>query len=313
MPGMSKARTDSTAPAVEDWLDTRAARRGFERAAATTPAVDALAREIGRRMAERLELVRIDPVRILDAGCGTGADRALLEKRYPLATVIGIDSAWATLRQPREAQSLLARARSLFSQQGRASICGDFSALPFASGSFSMVWSNLALAWVPGPVRAFSELRRVLVPGGLLMFSTYGPDTLKELRAAFSTVDAQAHVHRFIDMHDLGDMLVASGFATPVMDMEVITLTYENFDALARDLRLSGQTNVARSRSRGLMGRGAFARLASAYEQARSDGRLPATVEVVYGHAWRGEPRTTSDGRSVVQLQRPTRQQRAPK
>jgi malonyl-CoA O-methyltransferase len=312
MTGMSDAplTADSTAHA-DDWLDVRAARLRFERAADSTPAVDALAREVARRMAERLDLVRIEPKRILDAGCGAGADRALLDQRYPRSEVIGVDSAWSVLRQARPPQSMLARARRMISSRGEQVTCADITALPFAPASFSMVWSNLALAWAADPMRAFGELRRVLAPGGLLMFSSYGPDTLKELRAAFSRLDVRPHVHRFIDMHDLGDMLVASGFVTPVMDMEVITLTYQDFDSLARDLRDSGQTNAARGRARGLLGGRAFGQLRAGYELLRRDGRLPATVEIVYGHAWRGEPRTTADGRSVVQLQMRAKSSRA--
>ena len=166
-----------------------------------------------------------------------------------------------------------------------------------------MAWSNLALAWAPDPMRAFAELGRVIAAGGLLMFSSYGPDTLKELRAAFATVDTGKHVHPFIDMHDLGDMLVANGFVAPVMDMEALTLTYEKFEGLARDLRLSGQSNMARDRARGLQGRKRFSGMCAAYEAARTEGRLPATIEVIYGHAWRGVPRSAKDGRAIIQLQ----------
>jgi len=308
MSGMSDAPlpADSTAHA-DDWLDVRAARLRFERAADSSRAVDALAREVARRMAERLDLVRIEPDRILDAGCGAGADRALLEQRYPRSAVIGVDSAWSVLQQARPPQSMLARARRMISGSGAQAACADITALPFAPGSFSMAWSNLALAWAADPMRAFSELRRVLAPGGLLMFSSYGPDTLKELRAAFSRLDVRPHVHRFIDMHDLGDMLVASGFVTPVMDMEVITLTFRDFAGLVRDLRDSGQTNAARGRAPGLMGRRAFGQLRADYELLRRDGRLPVTVEIVYGHAWRGEPRGAPDKHSIVQWKMPAK------
>ncbi len=289
------------------WLDERAARRRFARAAASAASVDALAREVEQRMAERLDLVRIAPERILDAGSGVGASRSLLEGRYPKAAIVAIDSAWAVLRQA-DARLPLARRTLRWVRGERAqAVCADFAALPFAPRSFSMVWSNLALAWAPEPAEVFAELHRVLAPGGLVMFSSYGPDTLKELRAAFSVVDSRPHVHRFVDMHDLGDMLVASGFVAPVMDMELFTLTFEDFDALARDLRLSGQTNALRERSRGLMGRHAYSRLRESYALARRDGKLPATFEVIYGHAWRGEPRKTRDGRSIVQLEMPSR------
>jgi malonyl-CoA O-methyltransferase len=132
----------------------------------------------------------------------------------------------------------------------------------------------------------------VLAPEGLLMFSTLGPDTLKELRAAAG----DARVHRFADMHDLGDWLVAAGFAAPVMDMETLTLAYRDAPALLADLRASGQTNARADRARGLAGkrlRAAFAPLSNR-----------ATFEVVYGHAWKGVPRKSADGRSIVQFDR---------
>ena len=294
----------------EAWLDARAARRGFERAAVSSATVDVLAREIEQRMAERLDLVRVEPRRILDVGCGAGPSRMHLAKRYPKAVVVGVDSAWEMLRQA-AGQSLVARVRRLLARQPPRNVCADFGALPFPLGSFSMAWSNLALAWAPDPMRVFGELHRVLSPGGLLMFSSYGPDTLKELRTAFEEVDSHPHTHRFLDMHDLGDMLVGSGFVAPVMDMELVTLTFRDFDALARDLRLSGQSNAARGRRRGLLGKGAYARMRAAYESARRDGQLPATVEVIYGHAWRGEPRLTRDGRNVIKLDTASRRRSA--
>ena len=141
--------------------------------------------------------------------------------------------------------------------------------------------------------------------GGLLMFSCYGPDTLKELNRAFAAGDAAAHVHGFIDMHDLGDMLSACGYAAPVMDMELITLTYADVDALLADLRASGQVNVLAARRRGLTGRGAFSAMRCAYANLRRDGRLPASFEIVYGHAWKPQPRLAEDGRAIVRLEPP--------
>jgi malonyl-CoA O-methyltransferase len=132
------------------------------------------------------------------------------------------------------------------------------------------------------------------------MFSSYGPDTLKELKAAFAAASPAPHVHSFIDMHDVGDMLLSSGFAEPVMDAETITLTYSDVSPLARDLKSSGQTCAARDRGRSLLGRAAWRRMLEAYERQRKGGKLPATIEVVYGHAWKGEPRTSADGRQVV-------------
>lgn len=281
-------------------LDLRAARRAFERSASSAGEVSVLAREVERRMAERLQYVRVDPARVLDAGCGAGEGIALLRARYPGAQFVGIDFAERVVRVARARAALLERIRSLFGAARDFHVCAELSCLPLASGSFGMVWSNLALAWAGEPSRALEEFHRVLEPGGLLMFSSYGPDTLKELREAFAAADAGAHAHAFADMHDVGDLLVSRGFGTPVMDMELITLTYANFDTLVHDLRRSGQVNVARNRPRGLLGRRAWHRVREAYEAMRRDGRLPATFEIVYGHGWKGVRR--AEGQSVVRL-----------
>jgi len=257
-----------------------------------------LAREVERRMAERLDYMRHDPRWVLDAGCGPGEGLGLLRERYPKANLIGLDIARAMTHSARQARTILARARDLFSGAACHHVCADLARLPLAPASVAMVWSNLALAWAADPPAALSELARVLEPRGLLMFSTYGPDTLKELRGAFAGIDGYAHVHRFIDMHDLGDMLVAAGFADPVMDMEVMTLSYPDVGALARDLRRSGQSNVETGRRRGLMATDAWTKMVAAYESSRREARLPATFEIVYGHAWKGEGR--ADGEQVV-------------
>jgi malonyl-CoA O-methyltransferase len=165
-----------------------------------------------------------------------------------------------------------------------------------------MVWSNLALQWVNDPPRTFAEMRRVLMPGGLLMFSTFGPDTLKELRQTFGTLDGHAHVNRFLDMHDIGDALMRAGFAAPVMDMEKVTLTYDDLAGLMRDLKALGAHNANQGRGRGLLGKSAWQRLQQQYEALRRDGKLPATYEVVYGHAWKGEKKPAPGEAQVVRF-----------
>ena len=182
-------------------------------------------------------------------------------------------------------------------------MCADATALPLARGSVSFAWSNLMLQWLHDPLPALKEIHRVLEVGGMLMFSTLGPDTLKELRAALPPSDAE-HLHRFIDMHDLGDALVGAGFSDPVMDMEMLTVTYTSLDDLLRDLRASGSANAATTRPRGLVGKGHWQKLRANYEQLRRDGRLPATVEVVYGHAWKAAPKVAEDGRAIVRFER---------
>ena len=286
-------------------IDVRAATRRFERAAPTYGEVAVLAREVERRMAGRLDYMRHDPKWVLDAGCGPGEGLGLLRERYPKAQLVGLDIAQAMTRSARQARTILERARDLFSGAACHHVCADLARLPLAPASVAMVWSNLALAWVADPLPALLEAARVLEPQGLLMFSTYGPDTLKELRGAFAGVDDYPHVHRFIDMHDLGDMLVAAGFADPVMDMEIVNLAYTGVEALARDLRLSGQSNVEAGRRRGLMAPGAWAKMTAAYEASRRDGRLPATFEVVYGHAWKGLGHVRAGGVRVVKTDFP--------
>jgi malonyl-CoA O-methyltransferase len=186
--------------------------------------------------------------------------------------------------------------------RGVTPVCGDIEQLPLRAAAVSMLWSNLALQWVNDLQRAFTEFKRVLAPGGLLMFSTFGPDTLKELRAAYQGIDRYTHVHRFTDMHDLGDFLVHAGFADPVMDMEYITMTYADVRGLMRDLKAIGAHNVTAGRRPGMTARAMLSRVERNYEASRRDGRLPATFEVVYGHAWVSPPRVTSGGRPIIPI-----------
>ena len=284
-------------------LDPRLVRRRAGRAATGYSGVDTLAREISRRMAERLEYIRIEPKRILDLGCGPGADLATFATRYPGVARVAIDSAPAMLAEARGEKNLLKRLMSFGKPAEPDFVCADASALPLARGCVSFAWSNLMLQWLHDPLPALKEIHRVLEVGGLLMFSTLGPDTLKELRASLPASRSE-HLHRFIDMHDLGDALVGAGFSDPVMDMEMLTVTYTKLDDLFHDLRASGSTNAALSRPRGLVGKSYWQQMRAAYEALRRDGRLPATVEVVYGHAWKAAPKVADDGRAIVRFER---------
>jgi malonyl-CoA O-methyltransferase len=296
-------------------VDSRAVRRGFARAATTYDAAAALQREVGSRMAQRLDYVKLAPTAILDAGCGTGEAIGELAARYPGARVVGLDLALPMLEA---ARARAASGRSLLDRLlqplagGRAArmprfVCADIASLPFAGVSIDLAWSNLALQWVNDLPRAFGEFRRVLKVGGLLSFTTFGPDTLGELRTAFAGVDGDTHTNRFVDMHDIGDMLLHAGFADPVMDMERIVLTYDTPRAMLAELKAIGATNRTRGRPRGLTGRARWSRVTARLEALRRDGRIPATFEIVYGHAWKGEPRTTPEGHPIVRLQRPDR------
>jgi malonyl-CoA O-methyltransferase len=285
---------------MNGWLDRRAARRWFARAGA-----DPVAAEVARRMAARLEYVRLAPRWIADVGWGSAAAPAAVRGRYPDARLLRVDPAPAPAGQGRGA--LAARARSLFGAAREHVVRADPGALPVRTGSCGLVWSNLALAWSHDPAATLREWHRVLETGGLLMFSSYGPDTLQELRRAFAAVDAAPHVHPFVDMHDLGDALVAAGFADAVMDMEMLTLTYGSPAALLAELRASGRRNAHAARRRGLTGRRAWARMIAACAALARDGRIPASFEIVYGHAWKAAPRALADGRAIVKFDRPAK------
>lgn len=297
-------------------FDRSAVRRHFSRAAATYDSAAALQREIGARQASNLDLVKLHPRRILDAGCGTGEALGAFATRYPDAQRVALDLAWPMLQQARDKsvdrRSIAARLWAPLRGARVAPVpvfaCADVAALPFAPASFDLVWSNLALQWVSDLSATLRGFLRVLDVGGLLMFTTFGPDTLQELRAAFAAVDGEPHVSRFVDLHDLGDLLIEAGFADPVMHMEQLTLTYDEPMAMLRDLKAIGATNARRDRARGLMGRARWTRLLAALEALRSaasGSKLPATYEVVYGHAWKAAPKRAADGRSVINIVRP--------
>ncbi|MFL6658167.1 MAG: methyltransferase domain-containing protein [Massilia sp.] len=287
-------------------IDLARVRQLFARPARVAPA-DFLRREIASRMHERLGLVKISPHRVLDAGCGSGPDLALLQKDYPAAHIVGIDAAPAMLDAARAPASAIKSlggllGRLLPAKAGVDLLCADFGNLPFAPNSVDLVWSNLALHWHPQPDQVFAEWRRVLRVEGLLMFSNFGPDTFRELRAAFAELDGAAHVLPFVDMHDFGDQLVEAGFSTPVMDMEVITVTYDTAEALLKDVRALGGNPLA-TRARGLVGRSAWQRMLDALERnRRPDGKLGLTFEVIYGHAFRPAPRATAAGEAIIRF-----------
>lgn len=294
-----------------DAVDPRAVRRAFSRAAGTYDQAAVLQREIGTRMAERLDLVKLAPAAVLDAGCGTGEALGMLALKYPEARRVALDLALPMLEAARgrhaQARSGFARLAAAWRSKGPAEpvyVAGDLASLPFARASFELVWSNLALQWVLDLPGALGEMHRVLRVGGLAMFTTFGPDTLQELRGAFSRIDSRPHVSRFADMHDVGDMLVHAGFADPVMHMERITMTYADPMAVVRDLKSLGATNATIGRRRGLLGKTAWRKLLDGLEALRREGRIPATFEVIYGHAWKAAPTRTPEGHAIVQLER---------
>jgi malonyl-CoA O-methyltransferase len=262
-------------PAFE--VDLAAVRRSFDRAAQGYDEAAVLQAEIRGQLLQRLDYVTLEPGVILDVGCGTGHASRALKHRFPRAQVIALDLAEGMLAVAGKRQSWRRRF---------ARVCGDLARLPLASASVDLVFSSLTLQWCPQPDLAFAEFRRVLRPRGLLNFSTFGPDTLVELRESWSAADGHVHVSRFADMHELGDGLVRAGLAEPVLDVERFTLTYPDAFGLMRDLKAIGAHNASVHRPRGMTGRGRLRAMQAAYETRRRNGVLPATYEVVFGQAW---------------------------
>ncbi len=264
----------------------------FDRAASRYDEGAALHREVGQRLLQRLDYIKLQPRRILDLGAGTGEGTVGLQQRYPNAEIIALDLSPNMLKQTRQRCASRPRAfkdRLPWLKSPRLhSICADMSQLPIAANSIDLIYSNLSMQWVEDFAQTAKEFERVLSPGGLLMFSSFGPDTLKELRHSWATVDNQVHVNTFTDMHDLGDDLLHARFAEPVMDMEMFTLLYKDVFAVMHDLKLIGaSTVITEAPQTGLSGRKRFDALQTAYEKFKTEkNELPATFEVVYGHGW---------------------------
>jgi malonyl-CoA O-methyltransferase len=260
-------------------------RAAFEQSAEHYDAVAILQREVADRLLERLDLLKMRPATILDLGSGTGYCSEKLAAHYPAARITALDLATAMINKTRQRFSKWSRFR-----RRHQFVCGDAEALPFADNSFEMIFSNLTIQWGNDLEQTFREMKRVLKPGGVVLFTTLGPDTLKELRASWAAVDSQVHVNTFLDMHDVGDAMLRARLAEPVMDMERLTMTYDDAMILMRDLKTLGAHNVNPGREQGLTGPKKLRAVVTAYEQFRAtDGLLPASYEVVYGHAWRAE------------------------
>lgn len=274
-------------------IDKRQACYAFSKAAERYDEVAVLQREIGQRLVDRLDLMLIEPKVVLDIGSGTGVATAELAKRYKKARIIALDFAFPMLLKTRKRGSWLRRP---------SCVCADLEHLPFADNSVDLIYSNAALQWSNDLEYTFGEFMRVLRPGGLVIFTTFGPDTLKELRMAWEEADGGSHVSQFMDMHDVGDALVSSKFDDPVIDVDRMVLTYEKVDGLMQDLKVLGAHNVNQDRRRGLTGKIRMAAMRESYEQFRKDGKLPASYEVIYGHAWAPEQQQQEDGVTMVSI-----------
>ena len=269
-------------------LDKNAIRRSFDRAAPDYDRHAVLEREIESRLLERVEYLQDEPALVVDVGCGTGSASKLLAAQYGAANVIALDWSAGMLKQ-------------VAKTDGKKPwlLNSDMHALPLASRSTDLIFSNLALQWSYDLSAVFNEFRRIMKPGAMLLFSCYGPDTLHELKQAWRDMDERQHVNDFPDMHDIGDELMAVGFREPVMDMERLTLEYPDVMALMRELKGSGARNVAAQRFRGLTGKSRMQGMQQAYEQFRQNGRYPASYEVIYGAAFapaEGQPVRTPEG-----------------
>lgn len=275
-------------------LDHKQVRHAFERAARSYEQYDVLQREVQGILHERMEFCSGSPLRIVDLGAGTGRGSAALKKSFPKAQVIALDLALPMLREARRHQSW---------RRPFARVTADVMRLPFAEHSVDLLHSNLCIQWCDDLPSLFAEWVRVLKPGGFVLLSTFGPDTLRELRAAWAETDTQAHVGRFLDMHDLGDAMLAAGLRNPVLDVSRYTMTYAKPQDLLRELKGLGATNADSTRNRGLTGKAHYRRMLDAYESLRVDGRIPASWEVITAHAFGpepGQPRRTPGGGEVA-------------
>ena len=275
-------------------LDKQALRRSFDRAAATYDHHAVLQREVGSRMLERIEYQRHEPAVVLDLGCGTGFVSRWLANQFQRTTVVALDWAPNMLSKTR-----FNELREVDANNRIIRLCADMHSLPLAANSVDLLVSNLALQWSSDLAAIFREFRRVMRADAMLIFSSYGPDTLSELKQAWRAVDDDQHVNDLPDMHDIGDELMAAGFREPVMDAERLTLVYPDVKSLMRELKGLGENNVASQRFRGLTGKNRIEGVLQAYERFRHDGRYPASFEVIYGAAFapaEGQPMKTSEG-----------------
>lgn len=246
-------------------------RSSFNRAAKTADLVDVLPREIADRLMERLPLIRLQPKSILECGARSGYLTKQLQRYYPNAELIALDYA----------DQQLANFTDCFR------VASHYASLPFGDNSFDMIVSPTTLHWTNDLAACFREFKRVLKPNGLLIFTMMGVETLIELRKSF--VSCHEFLHRFPDMHDVGDLLLQSGFENPVMDMEMLTIRYKKLNTLFEDFKLSGAGNAHQERPKGLFGKKRWQEAVTHYETLKKDNAYPATFEIIYGHAWQPE------------------------
>jgi malonyl-CoA O-methyltransferase len=285
-------------------IDRQAVARAFDRASVSYDAAAALQDRVRNELLSRLDELQQQPRSVLDLGAGTGHGTRALKRRFPNAVVVAVDIAPGMLEQARQQSRWLRRFER---------VRADAYALPFADAAFDLVFSNLMIQWCDDLDAVFGEIARVLKPGGLLLFSTFGPGTLAELRDAWSASDASNHVNHFFDAHALGSALMQARLSEPVLDVDRSVETYPDVMTLMRELKAIGAHNVTQGRTRGLTGRRRLAAMMRSYETHRRDGKIPATWEVIHATAWGGERRDSGNiGRPRETLISPSAIRRRP-
>lgn len=267
---------------IKNTLDQNRVKHSFNHAAKSYDGVSTMQKDVGQQMLERLDYIKIEPATILDLGCGTGYFSEKLRHCYPGADIISLDIAYNMALYGKE-------------HRGGRFICADGCYLPFQDNSMDLIFSSMAIHWFADLELAIREIKRVLRPNGLILFSTLGPDTLKELRKSWQRVDSYAHVNQFLDMHIIGDLFLQNQFTDPVMDMEYLRLDYDTVFQLMGELKSLGVHNSHQQRRHGLTGKGQLKSMQQAYEDYRDDThKLPATYEVIYGHAWGAQEKSNT-------------------
>lgn len=287
-----------SAPERPPSLDPVAARRWAAYPVAAT-ASPWLHEEVAARMQERLDFIKLQPRQWAHwepLRGGLQAHKAL-QQRYSQADV------WLTSGRTAESEAAQEAMKAAWWQPARWSGPRVQTGVP-PEGSVQMVWANMQLHASPAPQDLLKSWHQALAVDGFLMFSCFGPDTLRELRALYARQGWPAPAHEFTDMHDWGDMLVQAGFAEPVMDMERITLTYETPARLLAELRELGR-NLHIQRFAGLRGRRWRLQLVDVLmglARAEEGGRLSLSFEIVYGHALKPQSRAAVAAKTEIGL-----------
>ncbi len=277
-------------------FDKQKIRESFNKAADSYDAAAIVQQEVCCRLLERLEYIKAEPSMILDIGSGTGQGTSGLARQYPDAMIVSMDLAEKMLHKSRsrllkedKASGLMKQLKNVLgkgSKKNITQVCADAEGLPFADASVDLIFSNLTIQWCFDLKVLFNEFRRVLKPGGFMLFTTFGSDTLKELKASWTSVSDKTHVNDFVDIHDIGDALYNVQAENPVMDSEKIILNYPNIKQILLEIKAVGAHNQNSGRAKGLTGKSRLKAMYEAYEEFKTEQGYPVTYEVVYGHAW---------------------------